>query len=102
MARRIERLEYIEAELKVYARSERAVPTAYAAPLLEKLRPEVEQLQKVLESDLSRFTQWPDRVAHPDSRSQQGRVQGAAVARDTPWQRARPSARSQWAPTASL
>lgn len=53
VARRIERLQYIEAELKVYARSERAVPTAYAAPLLEKLRSEVEQLEKVLESDIA-------------------------------------------------
>ena len=51
--RRIERLELIQAKLNAYARSERAVPTAYVAPLLEKLRTDIEHLQHVLEADLA-------------------------------------------------
>lgn len=53
VVRRIERLELIQAKLNAYARSERAVPTAFAAPLLEKLRSEVQQLQTVLEADIA-------------------------------------------------
>ena len=37
-----------------YARSERAVPTALAAPLLDNLRIEIVQLEKVLEADTAR------------------------------------------------
>ena len=51
--RRLERLEHYRLRLETLARSERAVPTAIAAPLLDKLRTECEQLQKVLEDDIS-------------------------------------------------
>jgi len=53
VVRRIERLEMIQQKLNGYAKSERACPTAFAAPLLEKLRSEVLQLEKVLESDIA-------------------------------------------------
>lgn len=53
IVRRIERLMYLQKKLNVYAKSDRAVPTALAAPLLEKLSTEVEQLEMVLESDAS-------------------------------------------------
>lgn len=52
IARRRERLDLLRTQLYDYAKSTRAVPTAVAVPLLDKLRVEVEQLQKVLEADM--------------------------------------------------
>ena len=51
ITRRLERLEILRADLNGAARSDRAVPTVIAAPLLDKLRTEIEQLEKVLEAD---------------------------------------------------
>ena len=59
IARRRERLMSIKDELYTYARSERTIPTAVAAPLLDKLRVEVQQLEKVLESDVAPQRDWP-------------------------------------------
>lgn len=53
IARRLERLELLQATLSEYARSHRAVPTASASPLLDKAAAEVEQLAKVLEADMA-------------------------------------------------
>lgn len=47
ITRRLERLETLRAALNSFARSERAVPTVIAAPMLDKLRTEIEQLEKV-------------------------------------------------------
>ena len=59
IARRRERLIYIKNDLYRHARSDRTIPTAIAAPLLDKLRVEVQQLEKVLESDLAPQRDWP-------------------------------------------
>ena len=51
--RRLERLEMLKRQLDDLARSDRAVPTAVGAPILDRLRTEIEQLAKVLEADTS-------------------------------------------------
>ena len=45
--------QVLQAKIDLLARCERAVPTALAAPLLDMLHTEVEQLEKVLEVDTS-------------------------------------------------
>ena len=54
ISRRVERLDSIKSTLNEYARSNQAVPTALAAPVLEKLRIDMEQLEKVLEADIGK------------------------------------------------
>jgi hypothetical protein len=51
--RRLERLQLLSDELNNLAQSKQSVPTAIAAPLLDKLRTEILQLEKVLEADLA-------------------------------------------------
>ena len=58
ITRRLERLELLQSGLHEAARSERAVPTAVVAPLLEKLRIELEQLEKVIEADSAPQRDW--------------------------------------------
>jgi len=53
IARRIERFEMLQRQLNAFAKAERAVPTAIAAPLLEKLITEAAQLEKILEADIA-------------------------------------------------
>jgi len=62
IARRVERLRLLMRSLDVLATSERAVPTAVAAPLLDKLRSEVGLLEKVLENDIA--PQWETALPH--------------------------------------
>ena len=60
--RRLDRLAALQAKLDVLARSQRAVPTALTAPLLDTLYTEAKLLEKVLEIDMSQgdrnFVAW--------------------------------------------
>ena len=49
--------QVLQAKIDLLARCESAVPTALAAPLLDMLHTEVEQLEKVLEVDTSQGDQ---------------------------------------------
>ena len=53
IVRRIERLDYLRNTLNKYAKAERAVPTAYVAPILAKLQMELSLLEDILETDLA-------------------------------------------------
>ena len=53
IVRRIERLDYLRNTLNKYAKAERAVPTAYVAPILAKLQTELSLLEDILETDLA-------------------------------------------------
>ncbi len=54
--RRLERLDFLRYKIDELARSDRAVPTAVGAPLLDKLRVEIEQLENVIEADVAGAT----------------------------------------------
>lgn len=53
ITRRLERLEMLQEKLDEFARCDRAVPTALCAPVLERLRTEIDQLASVLDAATS-------------------------------------------------
>ena len=58
IVRRIERLDYLRNTLNKYAKAERAVPTAYVAPILAKLQTELSLLERSLEGGEASGSPW--------------------------------------------